>query len=111
MLRRAAGLAALRARIRAIELDGGDAPGTLVPFGVAAIDDVLPGGGLVRGALHEIAAETVIGGAATAFAAALAAHLATPARPLVPSVPNQTVPSASARIASTPMPPRPSAVV
>ncbi len=83
MLRRAAGLAALRARIRAIELGGGDEPGALVPFGVAAIDEELPGGGLVRGALHEIAGETVISGAATGFVAALAAHLATPARPLV----------------------------
>ncbi len=80
MLGRAAGLAALRARIRAIELGGEETPGTVVPFGVAAIDAVLPGGGLVRGALHEIAGETVIGGAATGFAAALAAHLATPAR-------------------------------
>ena len=83
MQRRPAGLATLQARIRAIELGGTKAPGTLVPFGVAAIDDALPGGGLVRGALHEITGETVIGGAATGFAAALAAHLATPARPLV----------------------------
>src|SRR6516165_3289675 len=43
----------LRERIRRIERPTAAAHGVL-PFGVAAIDRVLPGGGLARGALHEI---------------------------------------------------------
>jgi protein ImuA len=45
-------LASLRERVRQIER-GGCAHGVL-PFGIEAIDRALPGGGLARGALHEI---------------------------------------------------------
>ena len=63
----------LRQRLQALEkaagIDGG--PGVL-PFGIAAIDGAL-GGGLARGALHEIAAagEAHLA-AATGFALAVA---------------------------------------
>jgi protein ImuA len=43
----------LRERIRRIERPAETTHGTF-PFGIAAIDRVLPGGGLARGALHEI---------------------------------------------------------
>src|SRR5215469_12447114 len=43
----------LRERVRRIERPAATAYGVL-PFGAAAIDQVLPGGGLARGALHEI---------------------------------------------------------
>jgi protein ImuA len=43
----------LRERVRRIERSPAMAHGAL-PFGVAAIDRTLPGGGLARGALHEI---------------------------------------------------------
>jgi protein ImuA len=61
----------LRTRIRPIESDGRAASGVL-PFGVAAIDQVLPGGGLTLGALHEVAGGgmgAVDGAAAALFAA------------------------------------------
>ncbi|MCB1489377.1 MAG: hypothetical protein KDJ88_18210, partial [Bauldia sp.] len=49
--------------------------GTLLPFGIAALDRLL-GGGLRRNALHEIRAETTrAGSAATGFAAAILARL------------------------------------
>lgn len=49
-------LAELRQRLQALEKPAGieDGPGAL-PLGIAAVDGVL-GGGLSRGALHEIAA-------------------------------------------------------
>ena len=47
-------LQALRARIAAIEAHG-QAPRGVLPFGVAALDASLPEGGLLRGALHEVA--------------------------------------------------------
>src|SRR6266436_4181084 len=43
----------LRERIRRIERPAATAHGVL-PFGIAEIDRILPGGGLARGALHEI---------------------------------------------------------
>ncbi|MGC2201473.1 MAG: damage-inducible protein, partial [Stellaceae bacterium] len=43
----------LRERVRRIERPSAAAHGVL-PFGIAAIDRALPGGGLARGALHEI---------------------------------------------------------
>jgi protein ImuA len=66
----------LRQRLRALQKTTGLAPGaaeTVVPFGIAALDDAL-GGGLARGALHEIAApgEAHLA-AATGFALGLAA--------------------------------------
>jgi protein ImuA len=69
-------LASLRARIARI----GGAAGVgrtreALPLGVAAIDAVLPGGGLPRGCLHEIVAADP-SAAASAFAAVLLARLA-----------------------------------
>ncbi len=57
---------------------GAPAPGP-VPFGIAAIDGHLPGGGLATGAMHEIIAgdDTM---AATGFALAFAARLFTVSR-------------------------------
>jgi protein ImuA len=65
----------LRQRLRALEKPAGigDGPDVL-PLGIAAIDDTL-GGGLARGALHEIAAASEAHLAtATGFALALAAR-------------------------------------
>lgn len=65
----------LRQRLRALEKPTGigDGPGVL-PLGIAAVDAAL-GGGLARGALHEIvAASEAHLPAATGFALALAAH-------------------------------------
>lgn len=67
-------VAELRARIE--RLQGGRAAGrSTLPFGLPAIDSVLPGGGLVLGALHEVAGggNGAIDGAAVAlFAAGIA---------------------------------------
>ncbi len=69
---------ALRARIRKLEGIGRSAhvtgAGGAVTFGIAEIDSRLPGGGLARGALHEVIAGHA--GAATGFCAALLARLA-----------------------------------
>jgi len=73
-----ADFSALRARVRQIERPAATMHGVL-PFGVAAIDRVLPGGGLARGALHEIlgAGGDEEGGAlAAAFAASILGRLA-----------------------------------
>ena len=87
-------LEALRAQIRAIECDGAAAGPDAVPFGIKAIDQALPWGGLPRAALHAIAVDTQAPqaeagtkaktvaeavtdatGAATGFAAALLGRL------------------------------------
>jgi protein ImuA len=68
----------LRERIRRIERPTALAHGVL-PFGIAAIDQVLPGGGLARGALHEIlgmGGDEEDGALAAAFAAGLLGRLA-----------------------------------
>ncbi len=77
---RAGGLEALRARVRAIGRggagDGGAPPAA--PLGVAALDRALPGGGLARGRVHEIAGEgraEVRDAAPFGLAAALARRL------------------------------------
>lgn len=76
----AARIDALRARIRKLEGIGRDMHVTgaggagVVSFGIAEIDSRLPGGGLARGALHEVIAGHA--GAATGFCAALLARLA-----------------------------------
>ncbi len=73
---RAQVLADLRDRISAIEGESAKKAGCL-PFGVAEIDTILPGGGLAHGALHEFAgggAGTVDGAAAALFAAGIAAR-------------------------------------
>jgi protein ImuA len=67
----------LQDRIRRIERDGAQRHGVL-PFGVAAIDAVLPGGGLALGALHEILGsgpDEEDGAAAAGFAAGIAGQL------------------------------------
>ena len=66
----------LRERIACLE--GGNARArTVLPFGVAAIDRVLPGGGLALGGLHEVAGGgngAIDGAAAALFAAGIAAR-------------------------------------
>jgi len=73
----AARLAHLQDRIRRIERPNALRHGVL-PFGVAAIDGALPGGGLALGALHEImgaGADEEDGAAAAGFAARIAGRL------------------------------------
>jgi len=69
-------LRALRQRIRA--LGQGRLCGRVLPFGLPAVDAVLPFGGLALGALHEVlgaGADEEDGAVAAAFAAALLARL------------------------------------
>ncbi len=52
-----------------------------MPFGIAALDDHLPGGGLARGALHEVVEAGPVAefaGSATLFTAGIAARLKGP---------------------------------
>src|SRR5258708_9650020 len=66
---------ALRERIRCLE-GGARHRRAVLPFGIKAIDERLPGGGLALGALHEVAGVgngTVDGAAAALFAAGIAA--------------------------------------
>src|SRR6516162_3517002 len=75
----------LHQRVRLIERPAATAHGVL-PFGVAAIDQTLPGGGLARGALHEILGmdgDEEDGALAAAFAATIIGRLA--ASPTSPS--------------------------
>jgi protein ImuA len=75
---RARGLAALRAKIAAIET-GGRPDSESLPFGDGRIDDCLPGGGLPLGRWHEIGGTGMEGetaAATAAFTALLAAPLA-----------------------------------
>ena len=70
-------ISALRDRIRQIERP---ARHGVLPFGVAAIDGALPGGGLALGAVHEIigqGGDEEDGAAAAGFAAAILARLGT----------------------------------
>jgi protein ImuA len=70
----------LRAQVSALE-HAARRPADVLPFGVAEMDAVLPGGGLAMGALHEIAGsgEEAVGGAAAAlFAAGVVARLRGP---------------------------------
>lgn len=72
---RPASLNALRDRIRQLEQP---ARHSVLPFGVAAIDRALPGGGLALGALHEIlgqGGDEEDGAAAAGFAAGILARL------------------------------------
>jgi protein ImuA len=75
---RSGGLAALKAKIAAIEA-GGRADGGVLPFGDPGIDACLPGGGLPLGHWHEIGGaglEVETAAAPTAFTALMAAPLA-----------------------------------
>jgi protein ImuA len=68
----------LRERIRRIERPPATVHG-VVPFGITAIDRALPGGGLARGALHEILGtrgDEEDGALAAAFAAGIVGRLA-----------------------------------
>jgi protein ImuA len=70
----------LRERVRRIERSPAMAHGVL-PFGVVAIDRALPGGGLARGALHEIlgvGGDEEDGALAAAFAASILGRLTKP---------------------------------
>ena len=72
---KATALAALRATLRRLEGPGRVAAGA-VPTGVAALDAILPDGGLARGALHEIVGGPDDRAAATGFLLRLLAGLA-----------------------------------
>jgi len=70
-------LAALRAEVRAIECAGAAGEGLCLPFGIAAIDRRLVGGGLPMAALHEMAGAAPglsDDAAATLFVAGIAAR-------------------------------------
>jgi protein ImuA len=74
----AASTAVAELRRQIDRLEGDSRTRKTLPFGVAAVDDHLPGGGLARGALHEVveagpAAE--FAGSATLFTAGIAARL------------------------------------
>jgi len=69
-------LESLRVQVRQIEGRHRRAT-TVLPFGLAAVDSRLPGGGLPRGALHEVAGGgngAIDGAAAALFAAGIAAR-------------------------------------
>src|SRR6266436_2753293 len=70
----------LRDRIRRIERPAATVHGVL-PFGIMAIDRALPGGGLARGAVHEIlgaSGDEEDGALAAAFAAGMLGRLVSP---------------------------------
>ncbi|SEJ80542.1 protein ImuA [Sphingobium sp. AP50] len=74
-MRQSAAIENLRAQIAQIE--GVATPRDVLPFGVDAIDQVLPGGGLASGALHEVAGspELADDAAATVFIAGILGRL------------------------------------
>ena len=74
------GLTALKERVETLACGSVGDHGVL-PFGVFAIDAALPGGGLARGALHEIGGlggDEEDGAVAAAFLASILARLASP---------------------------------
>ncbi len=74
-------LARLRGQIARIERNGAPVTHGTVPFGIAAVDGVLPGGGLARGALHECAGvgpDTEHGAAAAQFIGGVLARMEGP---------------------------------
>ncbi len=76
----------LRRRVRRIEQPAATAYGVL-PFGIEAVDRELPGGGLARGALHEIlgaGGDEEDGALAAVFAAYLLGRLVSPTSPSQP---------------------------
>jgi protein ImuA len=83
----------LRERVRRIERSPAMAHGVL-PFGVAAIDRALPGGGLARGAVHEILGadgDEEDGALAAAFTARILGRLALPTSPSRPCGPGPSL--------------------
>jgi protein ImuA len=92
-------LSELRRRIRQIERPPAAAHGVL-PFGIAAIDRALPGGGIARGALHEIlgaGGDEEDGALAVAFAARiLGRHLG--AATLTHQAPSHSLPRERGRV-------------
>ena len=77
-LSRSERIAAIRAEVRAIEATGAGAAQNCLPFGVAALDERLAGGGLLTAALHEITgAKPGLSddAAATLFLAGIAARM------------------------------------
>src|SRR5947209_12105289 len=79
-------IAVLRDRVRRLEQPSAMRHGVL-PFGVAAIDGALPGGGLALGAMHEIlgaGGDEEDGAAAAGFATAILARLGTESPPTSP---------------------------
>ncbi|PZP13110.1 MAG: damage-inducible protein, partial [Sphingomonas hengshuiensis] len=69
-------IAELRERIQRLDGRAGRAR-KILPFGLAQVDDRLPGGGLALGSLHEVAGGgngAVDGAAAALFAAGVAAR-------------------------------------
>src|SRR5438067_744564 len=92
---RPANLAALRQRIRHIERPVSHG---VLPFGVAAIDRALPGGGLARGAVHEIlgvGGDEEDGAAAAGFAAGILARLSATGAVTPPTSPSYQAPQSS----------------
>ena len=88
-------LAALRERIRHIEQP---ARHGVLPFGIAAIDQVLPGGGLALGAVHEVlgaGGDEEDGAAACGFIAGILARISPGSLPTSPSHRFATGPSLS----------------
>jgi protein ImuA len=76
-------LVALRQRL--VTLESGGKAGSVLPFGVAALDTGLPGGGLPLGGLHELSGEGPDGedgAVAAAFLAGILARLS-PERPVL----------------------------
>ncbi len=74
-------IADLRSQIARIERGATPRPDSVIPFGVAALDDALPGGGLTLGALHEAAGagpDTEHGAAAALFLAGVLARMTGP---------------------------------
>ena len=72
---------ALRERVRHLDAGADRSKAGTLPFGLPALDDHLPGGGLALGALHEIAgdaSDAAYGAGAALFAAGLLARLAGP---------------------------------
>src|SRR5437764_5033976 len=87
----------LRERIRQIERP---ACHDFLPFGIAAIDHALPGGGLARGAVHEIlgaGGDEEDGAAASGFAAAILARLSTTGAVSPPTSPRPSPPPRAER--------------
>lgn len=79
------GVERLRREIARLERGARDAAAPVLTFGVAGIDRHLPGGGLMRGALHEISgvgADAEDAAVPAAFVAGLAARL-DPAKPVL----------------------------